>query len=265
MLDFSPFSKYLAEVLGTFILILLGNGVVANVILSKTKGHGGSWLLINTGWGFAVAMAVYSVGWISGAHINPAVTVGLASIGEFSWGLVPGYLIAQVFGGFLGGIAVFVAYRQHYGATDDPGTKLGTFATIPAIRSLGWNTVTEIIGTAILLLGILGITSGATGSPGEIEGEFITGGVVGGMQPFIIGVLVWSIGISLGGPTGYAINPARDLGPRLAHAVLPIKGKGPSDWTYGLIVPIIGPIIGGILGCYIWKIFASYLTTIVIG
>lgn len=268
MLDFSPLSKYLAEVLGTFILILLGNGVVANAVLSKTKGQGGggggAWLLINTGWGFGVAMAVYTVGWISGAHINPAVTVGLATIGEFSWGLVPGYIIAQVFGGFLGGVFVFLTYKKHFDATDIAADKLGVFSTIPAIRSLGWNTFTEIMGTAILLLGILGITSGATGHPGQIEGQFITGGVAGGMQPFIVGVLVWAIGISLGGPTGYAINPARDLGPRLAHAILPIKGKGPSDWQYGLIVPIIGPIIGGILGCYLWVLFTSFLTTIAI-
>ncbi|MDR8392002.1 aquaporin family protein [Aliifodinibius sp. S!AR15-10] len=264
MLDFSPFSKYLAEILGTFILCLLGNGVVANVILSKTKGEGGSWLLINTAWGFAVAIAVYSVGWISGAHINPAVTVGLASIGEFSWALVPGYIMAQVFGGFLAGIFVYVTYKKHYDSTQDAATKLGTFSTIPAIRSLGWNTVTEAVGTAVLLIGILGITSGATGHPGQIEGDFVTGGVTGGMQPFIIGVLVWAIGMSLGGPTGYAINPARDLGPRLAHAMLPLKDKGSNDWTYGLTAPIIGPLIGGIVGSYIWMIFASYLTTIMI-
>lgn len=268
MLDFSPFSKYLAEVLGTFILCLLGNGVVANVVLNKTKGQGedsgAAWLLINTGWGFAVAMAVYSVGWISGAHINPAVTFGLATIGEFSWAMVPGYLIAQVMGAFLAAVLVFYTYRQHFSVTDDAAKKLGVFSTIPAIRSLGWNTFTEVVGTAMLLLGILGITSGATGHPGQIEGEFITGGVAGGMQPFIVGVLVWAIGMSLGGPTGYAINPARDLGPRLAHAILPIKGKGPNDWKYGLIVPILGPIIGGILGCLLWVLFTSFLTTTVI-
>lgn len=265
MLDFSPLSKYLAEVLGTFILCLLGDGVVANVVLQKTKGQGGggggSWLLINAGWGFGVAVAVYTVGWISGAHINPAVTIGLASIGEFSWALVPGYIIAQILGGFLAGMVVFATYKKHFAATKDPASKLGVFSTIPAIRSLGWNTVTEIVGTAMLLLGILGITSGATGHPGQIEGEFITGGVTGGMQPFIVGVLVWAIGMSLGGPTGYAINPARDLGPRLAHALLPLQNKGPSDWQYGLIVPILGPIIGGILGSYLWILFASFLTT----
>jgi len=268
MLDFSPASKYLAEVLGTFILILLGNGVVANVVLAKTKGRGGggggAWLLINTGWGFGVAIAVYSVGWISGAHINPAVTVGLASIGEFSWALVPGYVVAQILGGFLGGAAVYLSYKKHYEATESPTDKLATFSTIPAIRSLGWNTVTEIVGTALLLLGILGITSGATGHPGEIEGEFITGGVAGGMQPFIVGVLVWAIGMSLGGPTGYAINPARDIGPRLAHALLPLQSKADNDWQYGLIVPIIGPLIGGILGCWLWVFFTSYLNTIII-
>lgn len=259
-------SKYLAEILGTFILCLLGDGVVANVLLAKSKGEGGggggSWLLINTAWGFGVAMAVYAVGWISGAHINPAVTLGLATIGEFSWGLVPGYILAQTVGGFLAGIVVYLAYKSHFDATGDPAKKLAVFSTAPAIRKLGWNTVTEIIGTAVLLLGILGITSGATGSPGEIEGEFITGGVAGGMQPFIIGVLVWVIGMSLGGPTGYAINPARDLGPRIAHALLPIQGKGANDWQYGLTVPLIGPLIGGVLGSYLWVLFASYITTI---
>lgn len=268
MLDFSPFSKYLAELLGTFILCLFGNGVVANVILSKTKGEGGAgggaWLLINTGWGFGVAMAVYAVGWVSGAHINPAVTIGLSSIGEFSWSLVPGYIIAQVMGGFLAAVVVFITYKQHFAATKDSASKLGVFATIPAIRSLKWNGITEMIATAVLLLGILGITSGATGNPGEIEGEFVTGGITGGMQPFIVGVLVWAIGISLGGPTGYAINPARDLGPRIAHAILPIENKGPNDWTYGLIVPIIGPLVGGIIGCWLWKLFTFYLTTVAV-
>ncbi|HKK46146.1 MAG TPA: MIP/aquaporin family protein [Balneolaceae bacterium] len=268
MLSFSPLSKYLAEVFGTFILCLLGNGVVANVILSKTKGEGGggggAWILINAGWGFAVAIAVYATGWVSGAHINPAVTIGLAVIGEFSWSLVPGYLLAQLLGGFLAGVVVYFTYKQHFELTDDPAVKLGVFATAPAIRNLRWNTITEIIGTAVLLIGILGITSGATGSPGKIEGEFITGGVVGGMQPFIIGVLVWAIGMSLGGPTGYAINPARDLGPRLAHAILPIKGKGPNDWIYGLTVPIIGPIIGGIIGSLLWWGFSYFITTIAV-
>lgn len=266
MLDFSPASKYLAEVLGTFLLILLGNGVVANVVLSKTKGRGGggggAWLLINAGWGFGVAIAVYAVGWISGAHINPAVTIGLATIGEFSWALVPGFVVAQVVGAFLAATVVFLSYKKHFEATENPSDKLAVFSTAPAIRSLGWNTFTEIVGTAVLLLGILGISSGATGNPGQIEGEFITGGIAGGMQPFIVGVLVWAIGMSLGGPTGYAINPARDLGPRLAHALLPIKGKADNDWQYGLIVPILGPIIGGILGSWLWVLFTSYLTTI---
>jgi len=246
-MEFTAMQKYVAEFLGTMILILLGDGVVANVVLAKNKGNSSGWIVIATGWGLAVAFAVYVTGWVSGAHINPAVTVGQASIGAFSWALVPGYIISQILGAFVGGILVYITYKDHFDATDDPASKLGVFSTGPAIRNLGMNLITEIVGTAMLLLGILGI--GYT-----MGGE---GAVNAGMNPFVVGFLIFSIGLSLGGPTGYAINPARDLGPRLAHAVLPIKGKGSNDWGYGLIVPIIGPLIGGVLGSLVWVWFLN--------
>lgn len=228
---------------GTMILIWLGDGVVANVVLNKSKGQNSGWIVITAGWGFAVMVAVYVVGWISGAHINPAVTLGLATIGNFPWSLVPGYIIAQVLGAFVGAIIVYLMYMDHFAATDDPTAKLGTFATIPAIRNLGKNFMTEAFGTAMLLIGILGITN--------------SNNSVGGMGALLVGLLVWAIGLSLGGPTGYAINPARDFGPRLAHAVLPIPGKGDSDWGYGLIVPIFGPIVGGILGAIVYQLIVN--------
>ncbi|TDT67008.1 glycerol uptake facilitator protein [Hypnocyclicus thermotrophus] len=234
---------YFAEFIGTMILILLGNGVVANVVLGKTKGNNSGWIVITTGWGFAVAIAVYITGWISGAHINPAVTIGLASIGKFSWSLVPGYIIAQILGAFTGAVLVFFSYKQHYDESDDADGKLATFSTGPAIRNLFWNSISEIIGTAMLVIGILGI--------GQSQNN------LGGMGAFMVGVLVWAIGLSLGGSTGYAINPARDLGPRIAHALLPIKGKRDSDWGYALI-PVLAPIVGGVIGAYIFQ-FATLI------
>lgn len=245
-MDFTPMEMYFAEVVGTMVLVLLGDGVVANVVLNKNKGHAGGWIVITTGWGLAVAFAVYSVGWVSGAHINPAVTVGLASIGQLDWALVPGYIISQIIGGFIGAVLVFLAYKDHFDATDEPALKLAVFSTGPEIRNIGKNTVTEIIGTGMLVFGILGILHTMGGAEGLVET------VDAGMSPFVIGFLIFSIGLSLGGPTGYAINPARDLGPRIAHALLPIKGKGSSDWGYGLTAPIIGPIIGGVLGALLW-------------
>ena len=228
-----------SEVFGTMILIILGDGVVANVVLNKSKGNSSGWIVITTGWGFAVALAVYVVGWVGGAHLNPAVTIGLASIGAFPWALVPWYIGAQMVGAFLGAIVVYLAYHEHFAQTEDADAKLGVFATGPAIRSKLWNLVTEIIGTAILLIGILGITNSHNN--------------VGALGALLIGVLIWAIGLSLGGPTGYAINPARDLGPRIAHAILPIPGKRDSDWSYAWI-PIVGPIIGGVLGAVIYKL-----------
>lgn len=240
----------MAELVGTMILILLGDGVVANVVLSKNKGEGGGWIVITAGWGFAVAMAVYVTGWVSGAHINPAVTIGLVAIGQLGIGDAFLYLIGQFVGAFIGAVLVFIAYIDHFKATDDPGLKLAVFSTGPAIRNLPMNFVTEVIGTAMLLIGVLGITN-ANNFQLVISGETVaTGGI--GLTPYLIGILVFSIGLSLGGPTGYAINPARDLGPRIAHAILPIPGKGDSDWGYAW-VPVVAPIIGGILGCWLYQ------------
>jgi glycerol uptake facilitator protein len=229
---------YFAEFIGTMILILLGNGVVANVVLNKSKGNNSGWIVITTGWGFAVAVAVYITGWVSGAHINPAVTVALASIGAFEWAMVPGYIAAQVAGAFVGAILVYITYKQHYDETEDADGKLATFSTGPAIRGVKWNFITEAIGTAMLVMGVLGITNSNNN--------------LGPLAALLVGILVWSLGLSLGGPTGYAINPARDLGPRIAHALLPIKGKRDSDWEYSWI-PVVAPIVGGIIGAQLFN------------
>lgn len=243
---------YIAEFIGTMILILLGDGVVAGVLLAKSKAEDAGWIVITFGWGLAVAIAVYSVGWVSGAHINPAVTVGLASIGAFDWVMVPGYILAQMLGAFTGAVLVWLAYYDHWAATDDPGLKLGAFCTAPGIRNTVPNIITEVIGTAMLVFGVLAISANATaiGSSGgvDLSAVFATG-----IAPLLVGFLVLAIGLSLGGPTGYAINPARDLGPRIAHAVLPIAGKGGSDWGYSWI-PVVAPIIGGVIGAVLYNI-----------
>lgn len=230
---------FVAEIVGTMILILLGDGVVANVVLSKNKGQNSGWIVITAGWGFAVAMAVYTTGWISGAHINPAVTLGFLAIGQMSLLTAINYIVAQMIGAFIGGVLVWLAYLRHFEATEDADLKLAVFCTAPAIRSYGWNMVTEIIGTAMLLIGVLGIFNA-------------NNGIASGIGPYAVGILVFSIGLSLGGPTGYAINPARDLGPRIAHFVLPIPGKRDSDWGYSW-VPVVGPAIGGILGAILYQ------------
>jgi len=238
-----PMSAFVAELIGTMILVVLGDGVVANVLLTRSKGEGSGWMVIATGWGLAVSVAVYAVGSVSGAHINPAVTVGLASIGRFPWADVPIYIAGQLLGAILGGVVVWLAYRPHWQGTADPDLKLAVFCTAPAVRQFGANVVTEIIGTLILVLGVLAILS-----PENLAPET---GFPMGMGPLLVGMLVWSIGLSLGGPTGYAINPARDLGPRIAHFFLPIPGKRDSDWAYSW-VPVVGPLVGGVLGalCY---------------
>lgn len=238
--------NFLAELLGTMLLIVLGDGVVANVVLNKTKGQNSGWIVITVGWGVAVAMAVYAVGRLSGAHLNPAVTLALAVTGSFPWADVPSFIAAQLLGAFLGGVIVWLAYLPHWGATTNPGDKLAVFCTGPAMRAPIPNLITEIIGTAVLLFGILAIAANAQtlSKAGDVDLTFVFSR---GLQPLLVGVLVLGIGVSLGGPTGYAINPARDLGPRLAHAVLPIPGKGGSDWEYAWI-PIVGPLIGGVLG-----------------
>jgi glycerol uptake facilitator protein len=240
----------LAEMIGTMILVLLGDGVVANVVLNRTKGQNSGWIVITTGWGVAVAIAVYAIGRISGAHINPAVTIALAVIGSFPWPQVPGYIAAQMAGAILGEFLVWAAYLPHWAVTDDRAAKLGVFATSPALRSRGANLIAEVIGTFVLLFGILAIAANAQtlSKPGDVDLSLVFSR---GLQPLLVGVLVLGIGLSLGGPTGYAINPARDLGPRIAHAILPIPGKGGSDWEYGWI-PVVGPIVGGILGAWLY-------------
>jgi glycerol uptake facilitator len=242
----------LAEAIGTMILVLLGDGVVANVVLDRTKGQNSGWIVIATGWGIAVAMAVYAVGRISGAHLNPAVTIALATIGSFPWHDVPGYVGAQMVGAFAGAVLVWLAYLPHWRVTADPAMKLGVFATGPAIHSTAANCICEIIGTAVLVFGILAIAANAQtlNKPGDVDLSFVFSR---GLQPLLVGVLVIGIGLSLGGPTGYAINPARDLGPRIAHALLPIPGKGPSDWYYSWI-PVLAPIAGGIAGAGLYAI-----------
>jgi glycerol uptake facilitator protein len=235
-------SAFMAELVGTMLLVLLGDGVVAAVVLNKTKAQNSGWMVITTGWALAVAMAVYSVGRISGAHLNPAITLGLAAIGRFSWGAVPIYMAAQLLGAFLGAVIVWLAYLAHWPVTEDKSLKLVVFSTMPAIRRLPMNLLTEIIGTFVLMFGVLAILANA--APAQ-----------SGLFPLLVGFLVWSIGLSLGAPTGYAINPARDLGPRLAHALLPIAGKGDSDWSYSW-VPILGPVLGGVGGAWAYvKLF----------
>jgi glycerol uptake facilitator protein len=230
-------SAFLGEMIGTMILIIFGGGVVAGVVLKKSKAENSGWIVITMGWGLAVAFAVYAVGSISGAHINPAVTLGLASIGEFPWAEVPVYIAAQMMGAFLGATLVFLHYLPHWRETDDQGAKLAVFSTAPAVRHTPSNLISEILGTAILLFGLLSI--GAN--------QFTEG-----LNPLIVGFFIVAIGLSLGGTTGYAINPARDLGPRIAHFVLPIAGKGSSDWKYAW-VPVVGPVLGGILGAKFYQ------------
>ncbi|MBP2078939.1 MIP/aquaporin family protein [Oceanobacillus polygoni] len=225
-------SEFVAELIGTMILIIFGGGVVGGVVLKKSKAEGTGWVLITIGWGLAVTMGVYAVGNFTGAHINPAVTIGFAAVGEFPWAKVPMYVSAQMIGAFIGGIIVFLNYLPHWRETEDQGAKLAVFATDPAVRSPFSNLLSEMIGTFVLLLGLMFI--GAN--------EFTNG-----LNPLIVGALIVAIGMSLGGATGYAINPARDLGPRIAHALLPIPGKGGSDWGYAW-VPVVGPIIGGVYG-----------------
>src|SRR5918911_1226937 len=223
---------YIAEFIGTMILIILGDGVVAGVLLRNSKAENSGWIVITLGWGLAVAVAVYCVFKFSGAFINPAVTLGFAVAGGLKWAVVPGYIIAQFLGAFVGGVIVWLAYLPHWAETADPGLKLGVFSTAPAIYNTPANIICEIIGTFVLVFGVFGI----------LANDLATG-----LAPLLVGLLVLGIGLSLGGPTGYAINPARDLGPRIAHAVLPIAGKGGNDWGYSWI-PVVGPIIGGIIG-----------------
>jgi glycerol uptake facilitator protein len=223
---------YLGEFVGTMLLIILGDGVVAGVLLRNSKAENSGWIVITLGWGMAVAVAVYCVVQFSGAYINPAVALGAAVTGGLEWALVPGYIIAEFLGAFVGAVIVWLAYLPHWEETADPGLKLGVFCTAPAIYNTPANLITEVVGTFVLVFGVFGI----------LANDLATG-----LAPLLVGLLVLGIGLSLGGPTGYAINPARDLGPRIAHAVLPIAGKGGNDWGYSWI-PVVGPVIGGILG-----------------
>lgn len=240
-------TPFISELLGTFVLMLLGNGVVANVVLNQTKGNSSGWIVITTGWALAVYVAVLIAGPYSGAHINPAVTISLAIAGLFEWSMVGTYLAAQFLGAFLGGATVWLMHRDHYLKTEDAGGIQATFCTAPAIRNNGSNLLSELIGTFVLLTAVFFIT------PPEIilqEGETTTFGL-GSLGALPVALVVWAIGLSLGGTTGYAINPARDLGPRIAHAVLPIKGKGGSGWDYAWI-PVIGPLAGGALAAILY-------------
>jgi glycerol uptake facilitator protein len=230
-----------AEVIGTAILILFGGGVVAATLLNFSKAQNAGWIVIAWGWGLAVGIAVFAVGPFSGAHLNPAVTLGFAVIGDTDWSDVPEYLAGEFVGAFIGAVLVYLAYLNHWAPTEDPGLKLAVFSTAPAIRNTVANFITEVIGTFILVFGVLAL----------VANEGLTNS---GLTALLVGLLVLAIGLSLGGPTGYAINPARDLGPRIAHAVLPIPGKGDSDWSYAWI-PVVAPIVGGILGALAFDLF----------
>jgi glycerol uptake facilitator protein len=242
---------YLAEFIGTALLVLLGNGVVANVLLAKTKGSGAGWIVITFGWGMAVFVGVWSVGEISGAHLNPAVTLGFSLAGKSEWTLAAGYIAAQMLGAIVGAVLVFLFYYDHYAASSDADAKLGTFATAPAIRNYPVNLFSEVVGTFVLVLaGLLAVDPSITSAESTMaSGDMKVGlGAIGALPT---GLLVLAIGLSLGGTTGYAINPARDLGPRIAHALLPVPGKRDSDWSYAW-VPVVGPILGAVVAVLLW-------------
>ena len=230
-----------AEVIGTALLILLGNGVVACVLLNLSKGQNAGWIVITFGWGMAVMVGAFAVGQFSGAHLNPAVTIGFWVAGTIDGGDVPAYLAGEFVGAFIGAALVWLSYLDHWKETEDPGLKLACFSTAPAIRNPVANVITEVIGTFVLVFGILAFFNNqATADTG--------------LGPLLVGLLVLGIGLSLGGPTGYAINPARDLGPRIMHAILPIPGKGSSDWGYAW-VPVVAPLVGAVIAALAYKAF----------
>lgn len=241
-------TPYLFEFIGTAVLMLLGNGIVANVVLKGTKGADAGWVGIALAWGIAVFVAVYVAAEGSGAHINPAVTIGLAIAGKFSWLLVPGYVVAQVLGAMFGNTLVWLTYKKQYEATTNAMSIRATFCTSPAIRSPFWNFTTEVIGTFVLVFGVFFLAGG------HISDEPIS---LGSLDALPVALLVMGIGFSLGGPTGYAINPARDFGPRIMHAILPIKSKGSSDWRYSW-VPVFGPLVGGGLAAFIYLAILNF-------
>jgi glycerol uptake facilitator protein len=233
-------SPFLGEFIGTMLLIILGDGVVANVVLNKTKGNSGGWIVITFGWAMAVFLGVYASTTLGGSgHLNPAVTIGMAAFNNFDISLLPTYIAAQFGGAILGAIVVYLAYKQHFDETPDGNAKLAVFCTGPAIRNAKFNLITEIIGTFVLVFGAMAMSKPSSS--------------LGTLDALPVGLLILGIGLSLGGPTGYAINPARDLGPRIAHFILPIKNKRDSDWGYSW-VPVIGPIIGALIGAYLFKL-----------
>ncbi len=231
--------EYVAEFIGTFILVLLGNGVVANVVLKNTKGENGGWLLIAAGWSMGVFIAVFTIGPISGAHINPAVTLGLAFSGLFDWSQVVPFIIAQMLGAMAGGYLVYLFYHNHFKITENPDSKMSCFCTAPNIRDKRNNFLSEVVGTFILIFAVLFVNLPSV----EIEGIDNVKVGLGSLEALPVALVVFAIGMSLGGTTGYAINPARDLGPRIVHALIPMKGKRDSDWGYSW-VPVMGPVVG---------------------
>lgn len=235
-MDTSTTTQVIGEIIGTLILVLLGDGVVAGVSLRKSKAEGAGWVAITLGWGAGVTIGAYAAGYMSFAHLNPAVTIGMAIAGNIGWNMVVPYILGQMIGAILGAILLYIHYYPHWKETEDPAAILGTFATGPAIRSLGANLISEIIGTFMLVFALLAFGMNKFGE---------------GLNPIAVGILILVIGLSLGGTTGYAINPARDLGPRLAHAFLPIPNKGDSDWGYAW-VPVLGPVIGGSLAALLF-------------
>ncbi|MGZ2368653.1 MIP/aquaporin family protein [Ancylomarina sp. YFZ004] len=247
-------NEFIAEFLGTMLLILLGNGVVANVVLNGTKGNNGGWMVITMGWGLAVFVGVAVAGPVSGAHINPAVTIGLAIAGMFAWAKVGLFIAAQMLGAATGAFLVWLMYRDHFNSTEDGGSKLACFSTGPAIRNLKSNAISEIIGAFVLMFVIFYLAGPSLQAAG-MDSAKIGLGTLGALP---VALLVVAIGLSLGGTTGYAINPARDLGPRIMHAILPMKNKGTSDWGYAL-VPIVAPVLGAAIAAFM---FMSLIPTI---
>lgn len=240
-------SILVAEILGTMMLILLGNGVVANVVLNGTKGNNSGWIVITTGWALAVFVGVVVAGPYSGAHLNPAVTVALATAGKISWALVPEYIAGEMIGAMIGAFLVWLFYKDHFKATEDEGGKLACFSTGPAIKNTFSNMISEIIGTFVLVFVIFYLAGPSLDIIGDVDARAIIG--LGSVGAIPVAFLVWVIGLSLGGTTGYAINPARDLGPRIMHAILPVKGG--SDWGYAWI-PVVGPIIGAVIAALLY-------------
>ena len=233
-------SPFIGEFIGTMLLIIMGDGVVANVVLNKTKGNNGGWIVITFGWAIAVFLGVYVSTSLGGSgHLNPAVTIAMVAFNNFDAALLPTYILAQFAGAITGAIIVWLAYKQHFDSTDDKDGKLAVFCNAPAIRGYGYNLITEIIGTFVLVFGAMAMSKPAS--------------TLGTLDALPVGLLILGIGLSLGGPTGYAINPARDLGPRIAHFILPIKNKRDSDWGYSWI-PVVGPIIGGLIAAYLFKL-----------